>query len=58
MLDAIVGGRFYILCPDDEVTPEEDRRRVLWAAGDIADDRPPLSRWHPQFGDAFKAFKV
>ena len=58
MLDAIVGDRFYILCPDDEVTPEEDRRRVLWAAGDIADDRPPLSRWHLQFGDAFKAFKV
>ena len=58
MLDAIVGNRFYILCPDDEVTPEEDRRRVLWAAGDIADDRPPLSRWHPQFGDVFKAFKV
>ena len=57
MLDAIVGGRFYILCPDDEVTPEEDRRRVLWAA-ERADDRPPLSRWHPQFGDAFKAFKV
>ena len=30
MLDAIVGRRFYILCPDDEVTPEEGRRRVLW----------------------------
>ena len=33
-----------------------DERRILWAAGDIVETRPPLSRWHPDFGDAFPAF--
>lgn len=58
MLEAIDRGDFYILCPDDEVDAAEDRRRVLWAAGDIAENRPPLSRWHPEHADAFKSFKV
>ena len=58
MLAALENGDFYILCPDDEVSPAEDRRRVLWAAGDIADNRPALSRWHPDHGEAFKTFKV
>ena len=57
MLAAVERGDFYILCPDDEVDTAEDRRRVLWAAGDIAENRPPLSRWHPDFADRFKAFK-
>ncbi len=29
---------------------EIDRKRILWAAGDIAENRPPLSRWHPDYG--------
>ena len=24
-----------------------------WSAGDITENRPPLSRWHPDYGDAF-----
>ena len=28
----------------------------LWAAGDIVENRPPLSRWHPDFADAAKRF--
>jgi NAD(P)-dependent dehydrogenase (short-subunit alcohol dehydrogenase family) len=47
-------GDFYIICPDDEVTPEMDRQRILWAAGDITENRPPLSRWHPDYADAFR----
>jgi hypothetical protein len=42
-------GDFYIVCPDDEVTPEMDRRRILWSAQDITENRPPLSRWHPDW---------
>jgi NAD(P)-dependent dehydrogenase (short-subunit alcohol dehydrogenase family) len=29
---------------------------ILWAAGDIVENRPPLSRWHKDYGDAFAAF--
>jgi NAD(P)-dependent dehydrogenase (short-subunit alcohol dehydrogenase family) len=56
MMERLEAGDFYILCPDNEVTREMDERRILWAAGDIAENRPPLSRWHPDYGEAFKAF--
>lgn len=56
MLDAIGRGEFYILCPDGQVTPELDRKRILWTAGDIVHNRPPLSRWHPDYKDEFEAF--
>jgi hypothetical protein len=56
MMERLDKGDFYILCPDNEVTRETDERRILWAAGDIAENRPPLSRWHPDHGEAFKAF--
>jgi NAD(P)-dependent dehydrogenase (short-subunit alcohol dehydrogenase family) len=55
MLQRLAAGDFYILCPDNEVSRELDERRILWAAGDIVENRPPLSRWHPQYGEAFKA---
>lgn len=51
-------GDFYILCPDDEVSPEMDRKRILWAAHDIVDNHPPLSRWHPDFAQAFEKFSA
>jgi NAD(P)-dependent dehydrogenase (short-subunit alcohol dehydrogenase family) len=38
-------GDFYILCPDNDVTREIDERRILWAAQDITQNRPALSRW-------------
>ncbi len=60
VIDVLVAGLergdFYILCPDDEVTPEMDRERILWGAGDITENRPPLSRWHPDYAAAFEAF--
>ena len=49
-------GDFYIICPDNEVTREIDNRRILWAAQDITGNRPALSRWHPDYKDAFEAF--
>ena len=56
MLKSLEAGDFYILCPDNDVTRALDERRILWAAGDIVENRPPLSRWHPDYGEAFKAF--
>jgi len=33
-----------------------DERRILWAAGDIVENRPALSRWHRDYAEAFAAF--
>lgn len=55
MLERVAAGDFYILCPDGETTPEQDRRRIAWAAGDVIENRPALSRWHPDWRDAFAA---
>lgn len=51
MLEALGRGDFYIICPDDEVSSDMDRRRILWGAQDITENRPPLSRWHPDFAE-------
>jgi NAD(P)-dependent dehydrogenase (short-subunit alcohol dehydrogenase family) len=55
-LASFVKGDFYIICPDNEVTRVIDEARMLWAAGDIVENRPPLSRWHPDYKDRFAAF--
>ncbi len=54
LFESVDRGDFYILCPDNEVDRATDEKRIIWAAGDIAENRPPLSRWHPDFGDAFR----
>lgn len=54
LFESIGRGDFYILCPDNEVDRATDEKRIVWAAGDIAENRPPLSRWHPDYGDAFR----
>jgi NAD(P)-dependent dehydrogenase (short-subunit alcohol dehydrogenase family) len=56
MLESLARGDFYILCPDGAVVREMDERRMEWAAGDIIQNRPALSRWHPDYKDAFDAF--
>ncbi len=56
LIDGMNSGNFYILCPDNEVTREIDHRRILWAAQDITENRPALSRWHPDYGAAFGEF--
>jgi len=43
---------FYIVCPDNEVTEAMDAKRIHWAASDITEKRPPLSRWHKKFKDS------
>jgi NAD(P)-dependent dehydrogenase (short-subunit alcohol dehydrogenase family) len=56
MLQRLEAGDFYILCPDNDVSRALDERRILWAAGDIVENRPALSRWHPDWADRFKAY--
>jgi NAD(P)-dependent dehydrogenase (short-subunit alcohol dehydrogenase family) len=52
----LAAGEFYIWCQDNETTRAQDERRVLWAAGDIVENRPALSRWHPDYKERFEAF--
>lgn len=56
MMERLEAGDFYILCPDNDVPRSLDERRILWAAGDIVENRPALSRWHPDYADAFAEF--
>jgi NAD(P)-dependent dehydrogenase (short-subunit alcohol dehydrogenase family) len=56
MMKGVERGDFYILCPDNDVDRATDERRMAWAIGDIIKNRPPLSRWHPDFADASKQF--
>ena len=56
LIEGVGRGDFYILCPDNDVTRDIDNRRILWAAQDITESRPALSRWHPDYGVAFGRF--
>jgi NAD(P)-dependent dehydrogenase (short-subunit alcohol dehydrogenase family) len=56
LIEGMSQGDFYILCPDNEVTRDIDNRRILWTAQDIIENRPALSRWHPEFGPKFEQF--
>ncbi len=53
LLPVLERGDFYVLCPDNETTREMDEKRIRWAGEDIIENRPPLSRWHPDYKDAF-----
>ena len=56
LLEKLEAGDFYILCPDNDVPRALDEKRIAWAAGDIIENRPPLSRWHKDYAAAFAAF--
>ena len=56
MRERLAHGDFYILCPDNDVPRALDERRILWAAGDLVENRPPLSRWDPAYAEQFAAF--
>jgi NAD(P)-dependent dehydrogenase (short-subunit alcohol dehydrogenase family) len=56
MLERMAAGDFYILCPDNDVTREMDNARMTWAMQDLTQNRPPLSRWHPDYEHAFAEF--
>jgi NAD(P)-dependent dehydrogenase (short-subunit alcohol dehydrogenase family) len=56
MLASLAARDFYILCPDNDVDRATDAKRIRWAAGDVAENRPALSRWHPDWKARFEAF--
>lgn len=56
MLARLEAGDFYILCPDNDVDRATDEKRMAWAIGDVIENRPPLSRWHPAWAARFEAF--
>lgn len=56
LLQGIADGEFYILCQDNETTRTQDEKRILWAAQDLIENRPALSRWHPDWQEAFAKF--
>ena len=53
LFEALEHDDFYILCPDNDVDRATDEKRMRWAMGDIVENRPPLSRWHDDYKDAF-----
>jgi NAD(P)-dependent dehydrogenase (short-subunit alcohol dehydrogenase family) len=56
LMQALDLGQFYILCEDNETTRDMDERRIQWAADDLIKNRPALSRWRPDYAEAFKAY--
>lgn len=56
MLDKVQEGEFYILVPDNETKREVDQLRIMWAAADIAEGRPALSRWHPNWKALYEEY--
>lgn len=49
-------GQFWVLCPDNDVTEEMDKKRMLWSVDDAVKGRAPLSRWRDEFKDEFAAW--
>lgn len=56
MIESLNAGDFYIFCQDNEVTREMDQRRMQWSADDMIQNRPALSRWHPDWGEQYAEF--
>ena len=56
LFESLRRGDFYVLCPDNDVSRELDEKRMAWAIGDIIENRPPLSRWHPDYAEAFNLY--
>ena len=56
LLARMANNDFYIICPDNDVTPQLDRKRMQWNTDDVLLNRPALSRWHADYADAFSLF--
>lgn len=56
MIQQVDSGKFYIVCPDNDVDQHTDKLRMTWTMQDITEDRAPLSRWHPDYKEKFSDF--
>ncbi|KAI1127983.1 hypothetical protein F5Y10DRAFT_265553 [Nemania abortiva] len=48
--------QFWVLCPDNDVTEDMDKKRMQWNTDDALLGRPPLSRWREEYKDQFKEY--
>ncbi|KAK7977680.1 hypothetical protein PG988_005170 [Apiospora saccharicola] len=48
--------QFWVICPDNEVTEEMDKKRMAWSAGDVVNGRLPLSRWSEEYKEKAAEF--
>lgn len=53
LIERMAQGDFYIFCEDNEASWALDQRRMQWAADDMTQNRPALSRWHKDYSDNF-----
>ena len=56
MVEELDQGKFYLIAPDNDVDRQTDNIRMTWTMQDITQDRPPLSRWHPEYKDKFTEY--
>lgn len=56
LAESMAKDLFYVICPDNDATEDHDRRRIAWAAGDMTEGRPALSRWRPEWAARHKEF--
>ena len=49
---------FYVICPDNETTEDVDNKKMLWEGSQVAERRPPLSRWHRDYKEKFNNFML
>ena len=56
MVESLGNGDFYILCPDNDTTRDIDNKRMAWTMGDLIENRPALSRWHPDYQEKFEVY--
>jgi short-subunit dehydrogenase len=56
MFEKIEQKKFYILCPDNDVTNEMDHKRMAWNLRDITEGRPALSRWREETTGDFEKY--
>lgn len=56
LLERMAVGDFYVICPDNDVDFDTDVARMRWNLDDMVEGRPALSRWHPDYAEAFAAF--
>lgn len=54
--EALEKNKFYILCPDNDVTVDLDKKRMAWNTDDIIHQRPALSRWRQEYKDEFAKY--
>jgi len=56
LVESVSRGDFYVICPDNDVDRATDNKRMTWTMADVTENRPPLSRWHPDYANAFASF--